>query len=751
MLNQNDFFDEGFKVFGLHSIIGGQCSCGDSECKAIGKHPIASNWQHTPHWSEEQFEVMHELGQFDTGYGILIDGLLVVDVDARNGGVESFQMLCKHLGIDLLGECGLAVATGSGNGSMHLFYKLTDKHALTMHLDAYRGIDFKSSGFVVGAGSMHKSGMMYEVMHGHPDSLTEAPKSLLELLKKPEYYRAKTSLGTVDVSVDDVRAALQYVDPDCDYDTWIKCGMAINHTLNGDGFAVWDEWSRGGKKYSGCEQLNRHWHSFGKSSNPVTLGTLIHFAEAGGYQPPFDVEFTTTLTADTDLLDTSNVDLKRPVGFVGELAEWINSQCFFPRENLAVAAALSAVGAIGGLRYIDAMDGFSANLYTLCVAGSSTGKEAIQQCYADCLRAAGMAAAMHGSIKSEQEIIRNLLRHQASHYCIDEFGIVLRKIVNAGAKAGASYLEGVIGILMSVYSKACDYMPIGGDLKEFLIEELKKEAGQCRKLIDNNEDKNGYAKRRLEQVDFAIRNANSGIKHPFVSLIGFTTPVTFNDLVNFEMATNGFISRAMIFDEPETNPKPNRKRAAKGMPDHIAYQLSAMYKLGEYDTLETDRVEHYGEKTKIDTTEDAKQALADVSDYFWQMAEDAKEQGLEAIPRRGYELAAKVSFILSIPEGVRTIEHVRWAFALAKSDIARKMRLAFSNIEKDENPANSIASKIQSILSDSVQPMTHGVLVNRCRPAKKDAVEKVIAELVNKNLITEHITSKSKKYEITAH
>ena len=87
------------------------------------------------------------------------------------------------------------------------------------------------------------------------------------------------------------------------------------------------------------------------------------------------------------------------------------------------------------------------------VAASGTGKEGIMTAMMDLHIAAGISAAVHGAIKSEQEIIRNLLRHQMAAYQIDELGIVLKKISNAG-KSGASYLEGVIGTLMSAYGKA---------------------------------------------------------------------------------------------------------------------------------------------------------------------------------------------------------------------------------------------------------------------------------------------------------
>jgi len=751
-MNQNDFFDAGYKVFGLYGVdASGCCECGRADCMALYKHPRSSNWQHTPEWSDDQFETMHEMGQFETGYGVIVQGLLVVDVDARNGGVESYERLCKELSIDLSSAAGLVVATGSGNGSLHVYFKLEKSQSLAQSLPQYPGIDFKTSGFVVGAGSMHKSGNTYEVISGHPDNITSAPSALVELLKKPEQYRATTSMGSIDVSIDDVRAILSYVDADCDYDTWIRAGMAINHTLNGDGFDVWDDWSKQGKKYPGYPQLEKHWHSFGKSSTPVTLGTIIHYAEQNGYQQAVNVEFVSDFIDDEqpDLLDTSGIDLKRPPGFVGELTKWINSQCRYPRESLSVAAALTAVGNIGGLRYQDGRDNMSANLMSFCVAGSSTGKEAVQQALADCLKAAGVASAVHGAIKSEQEILRNLTRNQAAFYVIDEMGIVLKKILNSGAKSGASYLEGVVGTIMSTYSKATSFLPVGGDLKEGIKTDLKNELSAAMKIIDNNEDRNGIAKRRADQITRQLANIDQGLERPFLSLIGFTTPVTFNGLVDFENATNGFLSRAMIFDEPETNPKIKHNHKVPPLPDSLMCQLANLWRPGEFSVIEDTRVEYYGERSQIQTRKDASEALDGVLDYFWRMAEDAKENGLEAIPRRGYELCAKVSFILAIPEGVRTVEHVRWAFALAKSDINRKMRLAYANMEEKESPANSIGAKIQSILSDSENQITRGVLVNRCRPAKKPDVEKVIDELVSTGRIKEHLSERNaKKYTI---
>ena len=216
------FLDEEIPVFGIFGFDDNGCHCGNPECKAVGKHPIASNWQHTPIWSEVQLEVIELSGQFDSGYGVLVNGLLIVDIDSRNGGVKSFEKLCADLEIDLLGMAGLAVATGSGQGSMHLYFKAPKGVPMVQHHKEYDGIDFKSSGYVVGPGSLHASGNNYTVIHGEPSEIELAPTKLIELLKKPETYRADYKGEPLDVTDSDIESMLSYVDPDCDHETWYR-------------------------------------------------------------------------------------------------------------------------------------------------------------------------------------------------------------------------------------------------------------------------------------------------------------------------------------------------------------------------------------------------------------------------------------------------------------------------------------------------------------------------------------------------
>jgi hypothetical protein len=726
-----EFREAGFRFFGLYGVDKrGNCACGNKDCKAAYKHPLVSNWQHTPEWDDEQVETKELSGQLDTGYGVLIRGLLVIDVDARNGGVQSYERLKNDF--PLVEKAGLIVNTGSGGGSRHYYFQLADGLALMQHHPDYPGIDFKSSGYVVGPGSMHASGNRYEVAYGSPYDIEPAPQSLIDLLRKPERHRADLGNGTtMDVSHGDLAEMISHVDPDSDHETWIRCGMGLHHASGGTAFDVWDTWSNRGTKYPGRDTLTKRWHSFGKSANPVTLGTLIHYAEAAGWQQPvtFDAGFD---VPPADPLDISHINLKRPPGFVGEVAAWIEDQSYRPREHLAVAGALTAIGNIVGLRYTDDLNGVTTNLFTFCVAGSGTGKEPIQQAVAAVLKAARIQQAVHGSIKSEQEIIRNLVDHQAAMFLIDEIGIFLKKVKNAQLKGGASYLDGVIGALMSAYSKANGFMLLTGDLKKEIRKALKGELQQ----LEKQENPSPAILSRIAAVRRSMETLDFGLDRPFLSLCGFTTPETFDELVDFYNATNGFIGRSLLFTERDTTPPRKKGFKPRPMPLDLKQSLEDLFAAGSFDMTGSGRVEYYDDRIPVPTTPGGAELLDRVSDAFEAMAEDAKSAtGLEALAMRAYEQVAKVSLILAVPGGIRTEEHVLWAYALVRRDIREKMDLVTSNERAKDNPLMAMKARIMNLTAGD-EGETFGVLVNRMRKYKKTDIQKCLDQMVTAGMLT---------------
>lgn len=730
-----EYASAGFRVFGLHELRGTSCGCDNEDCQAAGKHPRIEAWQHTPQWSEQQLDVMEMTGQFKTGFGVLCDGYLVIDIDPRNGGNDGYQALVKKTGIDYKAHAGFVVKTGGGG--WHIYYKMPHGADVNKNCQEFKGIDFKYNGFVVGCGSQHKSGDSYTVEIGSPKLITEAPQELIAAISR---QRTAEQLPQINYERKETDAAelLQWIpNHDCDYDTWLAVGMAIHHATRGNGLGCWVDWSSKSTKHN-VKGMAKKWQSFHDVTNPITGATLYQMAVDNGYveqiQPlnlALPWENTKQKTSDGCPVDVNTIDLATASGLVGDVIDFINSQSRYPRKQLAVAAALTAIGNIGGLRYRDLEFGVTANLFSFCVAGSATGKEAIQQAAREVMAAAGMAPAVYGAIKSEQELTRNCITHQISAYIIDEFGIFLQKLSNAG-KSGASYLEGVIGALMSIYSKADGTLLLGGDQYKDVAKELRGIIQLCEKAESENES-NDAIKKRLESAKRLLDEMRmGGIAKPFLSLLGFTTPVTFNSLVSFEQATNGFIGRALIFEEKDTNPRAKRGFMKIPMSTTLKMQIASLANAGSYDSIDS-RIEWTADHDSITTEPQALALLDDVQDYLESLADYHVDQtGLEAVVRRAFEQVLKVSMILAIGDGaVRRVGHVSWAFALVKRDIENKIKLATGNMAQTERKkTEEVISKVHHAL-DHNHAVTAAAIANRHRSIDKQQIQDALNYLVS--------------------
>ena len=101
--------------------------------------------------------------------------------------------------------------------------------------------------------------------------------------RQPVMRKPNTNAATNDLVK--VRSALMAIDPDCEYDTWIRIGAAIHHDTGGsdEGMAVWDGWSSNGDKYVAGEPEDK-WSTFGDySGTPATFGTIFHLANGEGW------------------------------------------------------------------------------------------------------------------------------------------------------------------------------------------------------------------------------------------------------------------------------------------------------------------------------------------------------------------------------------------------------------------------------------------------------------------------------------
>ena len=183
------FAARGYPILPLHSVTeAGGCTCGNSDCESVGKHPFAPL---APHGLKD---AMVDTGiirswfekHYWLGYGIVTDELLVVDVDARHGGLETWHELTSQPTRALLHTWQVR----TGGGGLHVMFENTPE-IRSGKLDA--GVDIRGiGGYIVGPACLHKSGKRYEWLQQclpRDTELVEPPEWLLCVI------RARSHLG----------------------------------------------------------------------------------------------------------------------------------------------------------------------------------------------------------------------------------------------------------------------------------------------------------------------------------------------------------------------------------------------------------------------------------------------------------------------------------------------------------------------------------------------------------------------------
>lgn len=164
----------GWRVFPLHSPQGSGCSCKKSHCPKRGKHPRIANWQNDA--TTDTTQVAAWWSQWpEANIGLLLDGLVVLDVDPKNGGFASLAGLEKEYG-------GLQARARqrSGSGGWHYLFEPCEGVAVARGFRP--GLDLLTGAgcYIVAAPSLHASGDRYEwTDEPHPVSYSREAIPLL--------------------------------------------------------------------------------------------------------------------------------------------------------------------------------------------------------------------------------------------------------------------------------------------------------------------------------------------------------------------------------------------------------------------------------------------------------------------------------------------------------------------------------------------------------------------------------------------
>lgn len=386
-----------------------------------------------------------------------------------------------------------------------------------------------------------------------------------QIKKSAEKHDFRSFNDFPDVQYSDITDMLQFINPDCDYETWISIGMALHHHLGGTthAFDTWSNWSRWSRNFPGENTLLAHWRSFSMKGNSIGIGTLIYYARENGYerfpktyiaQKPSFVEqridlrkydapeevFPTTLAFNMppqdeaievvaaseeignpelfdfsefvkkDILDFPTIFLKETYGFLLNSSSYINP-----------LYALSSTIVLGGflLRKLISKKGreeSNTNFMTLAIGQSGTGKTQI--------------------LKGVQKILTEL--DQEKHYT-HSLGTIQGALEVIKQQKGSMFL---IQDEASYVFKAMKNRNIS--VHEMFIEKFKLEMFSMPDF---------YTPPATKSTDM------TPIKNPFFCEISFSTP----DILKYlspEDYGKGLLPRYLVFHDTGTNRIPNPTR-----------------------------------------------------------------------------------------------------------------------------------------------------------------------------------------------
>lgn len=142
------YIERGWPIFPLQWLVGGRCSCRKSKCGSPGKHPkvkggfqaastdlkVITEWDRK--WPRANWGM--RTGSLDSGGS----GILVVDLDTKNQGPQTWEMLVMDYP-----DREDTVSVHSGGGGTYLWYKLPEGQKIGCSAGALGpGVDIRGDG-----------------------------------------------------------------------------------------------------------------------------------------------------------------------------------------------------------------------------------------------------------------------------------------------------------------------------------------------------------------------------------------------------------------------------------------------------------------------------------------------------------------------------------------------------------------------------------------------------------------------------
>ena len=502
------------------------CACGDAECPSPGKHPIGRlvrQGQNNATCDYDQIKTWWSAyPQANIAAYLEPSRLAVIDIDPRNGGIETIDNIeAKY------GKLHSDLTQFTGGGGEHRAFQLPAGH-FTLPGTLGRGVDVKLNGYIMLEPSNHISGGQYlwEASSDPRDGGIASPM--------PDWLRdlGRGVVGEAPIipamrmvdpkQIADLRSALGALDSD-DYKQWVDFGNALVE-LGQAGFDLWDEWSQKSEKYDRRVVIQK-WRSF--RSGKFQIESIFFEAQRLGWINPVLVtptlpEQPAPMVATEAMIESAAKDeppsfsnvppefLALP-GEMGECMAWMTRTAQRPQPLLSMVATISLF-ATALSQKIASPTGLRTNLYLVGVAGTSAGKDHGRKCISRALQAAQLDSLLGGDeIASGAGLLARVHRVPRTLFQLDEFGLMLQAM---RSKNAGVHLSSIVPYLMKLYGSTDSIY------------------------------------RGAEYADQKVR-ARQDIEYPCVNLHATTTPDQFFSALGSADVTSGALNRLLVIVCPD--------------------------------------------------------------------------------------------------------------------------------------------------------------------------------------------------------
>ena len=548
------------------------------------------------------------------GIAVKASGLVVVDIDPRNGGLDTMEALeARH------GALVSDVLAYTGGGGEHRVF-LASAEGLPGTLGP--GVDLKSDGYICVEPTIHPSGEAY-AWEASSDPLEGAVPSTLpgwvrDLGRNTAVATSVQATRMVDPKqVAELRDALDCIPAD-DYHQWVNFGQALVE-LGQEGFKLWDAWSQKSTKYN-PQAITRKWRSF--KGGAYQLESIFHEAQQRGWLNPAKV--FPVLEVEPVMVEAEDIEARAAAfeqakqeaeqgrdvqeflqlpGPMGECMAWMLRTAQRPQPLLAMAATLSLFSTVLSHK-ICSPTRLRTNLYLVGVAGTASGKDHGRKCLARALQAAGLDSLIGGDeIASGAGLLSRVAECPRTVFQLDEFGLMLQMMRSKNAGA---HLAQIMQYLMKLY-------------------------GSTDSIYRGAEYGDRQARPRKD------------VEYPCVNLHATTTPDQFFAALGSSDVTSGALNRLLVIVVPE-------QMVPRQEPDHEEVPESVVKWIEQVQRLQCGMAGMTPANPVVLNHEPASRVLASsFADWLDEHAFKHREAPqVQALWGRAYEFAIKLAMLHSM-------------------------------------------------------------------------------------------------------